>query len=83
MSNVTSLRPDDLDRILADLERVLDDEAAPQAEHLRAAVEVFRQRELLQIEFKISELLGELARRAGGRLTLVPPAAPPPDETCA
>lgn len=80
MSNVTSLRPDDLDRILADLERVLDDEAAPQAEHLRAAVEVFRQRELLLIEFRISELLGELARRAGGRLKLVPPH-PRPDDT--
>lgn len=77
MSNVTSLRPDDLDRILADLERVLDDEAAPRAEHLRAAVEVFRQRELLLIEFKISELLGELARRAGGRLKLVSPDSAP------
>lgn len=81
MCNVTTLRPDDLEHKLDVLERILEDESAPAAEHIRAAGEVLRQRELLLIESNLSELLGELARRAGGRLTLVPPAAPPPDET--
>lgn len=71
MSDMTALSLDDLGRIL-------DDEAQPAGEHIRAAREVFRRYEMIQVEEKLARLRKELVRR-GLHLTLVPPSPRPDD----